>query len=107
MLPSFRLTKIAQTVFGSLADFCLLPITSFLTAQPARAPIPIAADRAASGRRAAAYSRHPAAHHTPLPRLIVYWPSRRTRPLARAHAIASAFLATDRLPIAKPKVPAR
>lgn len=103
MLPSFRLTTIAKTVFGSLADLCLLPFRILEMAPPVPAPVPIA-----SRRRGATYFRHAAAARTPsLPRLIVTWPSRRTRPLARAHALASAFLATDRLPIAKPKVPAR
>lgn len=102
MLASFRLINITKTFFRSLADLCLLP-TRFLEAlleagQPA--PIPI---RTSSGRRA----RHAGTQFTPSSRLIVYWPSPRTRPLARAHAVASAFLATDRLPIAKPKVPAR
>ena len=103
MLPSFRLTKIAKTIFGSLADHCLLPLRLLEAVEPP--PVPV---RAGSGRRAATHLRHAAASPPPtLPRLIVYWPSRRTRPLARAHAIASALLATDRLPIAKPKVPAR
>ena len=102
MLSSFRLTAIAKTVFGSLTDFCLLPLQFFDAAPPALVPV-----RAVSRRRAATESRHAAASHPPTPRLIVYWPSRRTRPLARAHALASAFLATDRLPIAKTKVPAR
>jgi hypothetical protein len=102
MLPSFRLTKIAKTVFGSLAGLCLLPCRIREAAQPARAPVPVTA------RRAATYFRHAAASRPPSPpRLIVYWPSRRTRPLARARALASALLATDRLPIVKPKVPAR
>ncbi|WP_119422445.1 hypothetical protein [Desertibaculum subflavum] len=98
MLSSFRLTAIAKTVFRSLTEFCL-PLDA---AQPV--PVPV---RAASRRRAATESRHAAAFHSPTPRLIVYWPSRRTRPLARALAIACALLATDRLPIVKPKVPAR
>lgn len=102
MLSSFRLNTIAKTVFGSLTDLCLLPIRLFDAAQPA--PVPV---RAVARRRAATESRHAAASHSPTPRLIVYWPSRRTRSTARAHALASAFLATDRLPIAKPKVPAR
>ena len=106
MLSSFRLTTIAKTFFGSLSDFCLLPIRLFDAAPPALVPVrdPV---RLGARRRSATNSRHVAATHPPLPRLIVYWPSRRTRPLARAHAIASALLATDRLPIAKPKVPAR
>lgn len=103
MLPSFRLTKIAKTFFGSLADLCLLPIQPFASGQPARLPV-----RAGASRGRATNFRHAAASRPPTPsRLIVYWPSRRTRPFARAHAIASALLATDRLPIAKPKVPAR
>ena len=106
MLSSFRLTAIAKTVFGSLSDFCLLPIRFFDAAPPTLVPVR-APVRAGARRPAATKSRHAAASHPPIPRLIVYWPSRRTRPLARAHALASAFLATDRLPIAKPKVPAR
>ena len=102
MLSSFRLTTIAKTFFGSLSDFCLLPIRLLAAAPPALVPV-----RASARRRAATEFRHAAASHPPIPRLIVYWPSRRTRPIARAHAVASAFLATDRLPIAKPKVPAR
>lgn len=103
MLPSFRLTKIAKTFFGSLADLCLPPASLLDAGQPARAPVSVHARG-----RAATYFRHAAASRPPsLPRLIVTWPSRRTRPLARALAIASALLATDRLPIAKPKVPAR
>ena len=102
MWSSFRLNTIAKTVFGSLTDFCLLPLQIFDAAPPALVP-----DRSVSRRRAATKSRHAAAQHPPIPRITVTWPSRRTRSLARAHALASAFLATDRLPIAKPKVPAR
>jgi hypothetical protein len=102
MLSSFRLNTIAKTVVGSLTDFCLLPIRLLDAAPPALVPV-----RVVARRRAATEFRHAAASHPPIPRITVYWPSRRTRPLARAYAIARAFLATDRLPIAKPKVPAR
>lgn len=101
MLPSFRLTTIAKAVFGSLAEFCLSPIRFLDAAPPARMPV-----RSAQSGRAATHFRHAAASRPPTaPRLIVYWPSRRSQLIARAHAVASALLATDRLPIAKPKVP--